>query len=129
MTIAGRRAGIGCTFALASSVLAFAPLAPTANAAAQVGRALAPTTSLRPASVVGDTHPLKDVRGATQANDTLLVLILDEGGGCRRLRLPVGRELLSIGAASLVAKSIDDLGVERVERYRMADVDSHAVRC
>ena len=56
-------------------------------------------------------------------------VILDQNGGCRRLRLPVGRELLSIGAASLVAKSIDDLGVERVERYRMGDVDSHAVRC
>jgi hypothetical protein len=56
-------------------------------------------------------------------------LVLDESGGCRRLRLPVGRELLSVGAAFLVAKAVDALGVELVERYRTTDVESHSVRC
>jgi hypothetical protein len=47
---------------------------PVAVVAAQARGPLPPATSLRPTSVVGDTHPLKDVRGVAQANDTLVVL-------------------------------------------------------
>lgn len=56
-------------------------------------------------------------------------LILAEGRACRRLRLPVGRELLFLGPGVLIAKSVDDLGVERVERYRTADVEPHIASC
>ena len=56
-------------------------------------------------------------------------LVLDGRRGCRRIRLPVGRELLAIDGGFLASRSVDDLGVERVERYRTADVESLSVRC